>query len=155
VSGTTTIGALRRRVESVAGGAGVVDVGVFLDGRGGTRPYEGSDLSVLEVAIIQHMGLGVPARPFMTRAMRDLRGEISAVFGAAFQRFWAGRISHAELQRTCGVWLVRAIRKWILDHGELWPNAPATVQAKGSSVPLQDSGELLAAIEWRAEGTLR
>lgn len=101
-----------------------------------------------EIAAIHEFGLGVPRRSFL--------GDFVDANAAALSASWstvqeagraAGRPSITAYERF-GAWVVGQIQKRIAAHIPP-PLAPSTIEAKGSSTPLIDTGALRGAITYK------
>ena len=122
-----------------------VDVGFFSTAR---YPEEHGGERVVEVAARNEFGdRRVPERPFMRNALatiangllRDLGEEISSGQRIAFTREDADRI---------GAIAAGEIQDEITNLSEP-PNAPVTIERKGSSNPLIDSGFMRQSVDWK------
>lgn len=104
-------------------------------------PYYPSGASVLEVAIANNYGLGVPRRPFMSVAAQRMR----PMYRQQIQKFapalLAGKVSPEIALNVVGRLATDIIRKTITT-GEWVPNSPETIAQKGSDRPLIDTGHM-------------
>lgn len=128
------------RLLSAHRGAPVAAVGV--QGSAASAPHgEGSPLTTAEVAAVNEFGMGVPERPFM-RATFEQRASDVAKLGAALERkVLQGALSVEQALAVIGQAAVSMVRATI-DSGLPPPNAPSTVERKGSSGTLRDTGQL-------------
>lgn len=112
-------------------------------------------MTVLEIAIIHEFGApgaGIPQRSFIRGTVELKRDEIDAMIVKLSRRLLTeGSIKRgetpADMLNILGAWLASEIKKYIAD-GIDPPLKPATIEAKGSSTPLIDTGRLLNAITW-------
>ena len=59
-----------------------------------------------------------------------------------------GRMSVDEMLDLCGEQFATAIKSYMRETA---PNHPFTIEQKGSSTPLVDSGGLVESIDWKVE----
>lgn len=128
----------------------VVDVGVM--GRESSKAYQATQdsapLTVADVASKNEFGLGVPERSFIrayvdanrNRIIVDLREMAKRVIDGQIKSFDAGlELIGLKIQRE----IMERIRSGIEP-----PNAQVTIDRKGSSVPLIDTGQLINSITY-------
>lgn len=129
---------------------GALSVGVL--GGDASKAHEDSDLTVGEIAEIHEFGLGTaPRRSFLADWVDEKKDEISEVIVKGSRALARGKVpSMPALLEQIGGWAVGSIQERI-SNGIEPPNAPATIQRKGSSVPLIDKGQLRASISYRVE----
>ena len=139
------LGRLRERLAKIGRGY-TLTVGIHA-AEGGAEAT-GSKATLLEVAVINEYGLGVPERSFI--------------------RDWAdlNESKHQDDLRKIGIAVLRGDytvdvglgRLGALYQGEVQarisagippPNAPSTIARKGSSTPLIHTGQLRSAILWK------
>lgn len=104
-----------------------------------SSPYYPNGASILNVAIWNNFGMGVPRRPFFDNAVIEMRKEAAAVVRAAVSRF------PEEPERALaliGEWAKAKIQTSIRNTVEP-PNTAMTVARKRSSHPLIDTGALI------------
>lgn len=102
--------------------------------------------TVAEIAASHEFGIGVPRRPFMTRAIRGAaRDEVVRLVTADARRYVQGQIPASRVVRRAGVALVSAI-KGEINANLPPPNSPETIAAKQSSKTLIDTGVMLNAV---------
>ena len=136
----TQLDELRKRVTAI--GKLTIRVGVF--GANASRAHPSGGGSVGEIAIRNHYGApGVPARPFLTYALRKHRRAIQETFRGVV----ASGATPEQVGELVGAFAAGAVQETISDRIPP-PNAPATVAAKGSDVPLIDSGILRQSISY-------
>jgi hypothetical protein len=126
----------------------IVQVGVFASGKGGDTKKQDDKLTVLEVAIFNEFGLGVPERSFIRAYVDANEKRIKEMCRVLALQVLAGKISQEQALELLGLKLVGEIQQRIAD-GIPPPNAPSTIKAKGSSVPLIDTGQLRSSITHR------
>jgi hypothetical protein len=125
--------------------ARVVDVGIVGDAADAATP---DGLTVGELAEIHEFGLGVPQRSFL-RAWADAdRAKIDRTLGALIRKTLTGDLTREQALEQFGAWAQGQVQKFIAD-GRVEPAlAEATIAAKGSSVPLIDTGQLRSSITY-------
>jgi hypothetical protein len=128
-----------------------VVVGVLGD-RGGDRAEPGSDLTVLDVAIIHEFGAPdadppIPERSFVRAYVDENHDQIRAWLRAGVARVFAGAITVRQAFETLGAQVAAGIQARIA-AGIDPPLADSTVERKGSSVPLIDTGQLRSSVTY-------
>lgn len=92
----------------------------------------------------------IPERSFL-RAGHDKNADrVMTQTGRALSLVVAGRMSVDELLDLCGQQMATAIKTYMRDLDSP-PNHPYTIEQKGSSNPLIDTGGLLESITWKKE----
>lgn len=111
----------------------------------------GPPLTVLEVAIMNEFGTDtIPERSFI-RAWVDLEGdEARKWMRALIKQVIRGAITKEVALERFGQKVQGSIQARIAD-GIPPPNAPATVERKGSSTPLIDTGQLRSSITYKVD----
>jgi hypothetical protein len=141
--------ALERLVRDAARGRAVT-VGVH-SGEGGA-PSGGGGMTVGDVATVHEFGLGdVPERSFVRNFADEVRDEATKVeaklVGAEIRR--RGSNVHEALEKF-GLWLTAKMQKRI--RAGISPALdPVTIERKGSSTPLIDTGQLVSSITHKVE----
>ena len=125
-----------------------VRVGVLDDVAKRTEAGEGP-LSLLEVATVHEFGAGdIPQRSFI-RATVDLReAEIHQLQRGLSVQILRGDVTQEVALERLGA-KVAAMCQNRISQGIEPPNTPETIERKGSSKPLVDTGQLKAAITFR------
>ncbi len=125
-----------------------ISVGVF-----SSETEHDSTLSVLDVAIINEFGLGVPERSFL-RAWFDQnedrsREMVRVMMASVLQ----GKRTKEQALQILATKFVSEIQQRIANkgNGDYPANAPSTVAKKGSSTPLIDVGQLRSSISWKID----
>lgn len=130
-----------RKIKRAVDELGKSDIHVGVLGNAGQ--YDERTTTV-EVAVWNEFGTEtVPARPFMRRTADENERKV-AVLGQGFVgKVIDGTITPKNALHQIGLWfaaqIVRTINK---SSGWAVPNAPSTIQAKGSSHPLVDTSHL-------------
>ncbi len=137
-----------RRFAPGPGEGAHVDVGVV--GDRAAEAYEGDEgVTVAQVAEWAELGLGQPMRSWL-RGWVDENGPAIEARIRTEVRAYAidGRGDQRKALERIGAWMVGEIRKRIA-AGIDPPNAQSTIDKKGSSKPLIDSGQFRSALTSR------
>ena len=137
--------ALFRRLATEQRGR-VVDVGVM--GQEGAGIYEGTGLTVADVASFHEFGRGVPERSFIRAYVDENRAKIEDRLRVMAKRVISGQLrSFEEGLELIGLRIQAEIQARI--RGGISPGlSDATIESKGSSTPLIDTGQLLSSITY-------
>lgn len=140
---------LRKKLGSMADA--YVKVGV-LQAAGGAPHAGGGDVTLAEVAAFHELGLGVPERSFIRATFEDREvQEAQRATSATLARgLIAERMSVQQALQRLGLWAVAQIKKRIKDHIPP-PLKQATIDRKGSSTPLVDTGQLINSITFEVK----
>ena len=92
----------------------------------------------------------VPARPFLQIAMGENAGKYRAVMKGHAARILLGAMKSSTSLKTLGMDAQGDVQSTITSL-QSPPNAPLTVQLKGSSNPLIDSGAMRGAVTYKVE----
>lgn len=124
-----------------------VEVGVI--GNKASRE-KGEGVTVADVATWAELGLGQPKRSWLRGFIDEAEKKIQKRISKEMRAVVSGDRSPRQAMRRIGVWLVGEIQERISNKIPP-PNAPSTVKAKGSSVPLIDTGQLRSSISSRVK----
>lgn len=106
----------------------------------------GADL--VDIAIWNELGTDkIPARPFLGQMVDQHGGEIQQISAEMVQKICKGQLDAQSAFKKIGVVTVGYVQDQIT-NGEFEPNAPMTVQRKGSDHPLIDTGQLRRGISY-------
>ena len=106
----------------------------------------GADL--VDIAIWNELGTDkIPARPFLGQTVDQHGGEIQQISAEMVQKICKGQLDAQSAFKKIGVVTVGYVQDQIT-NGEFEPNAPMTVQRKGSDHPLIDTGQLRRGISY-------
>jgi hypothetical protein len=145
---------MTKAVAAMAGGA-YAKVGVLADDSKGAEHVDDGGITVAELATVLEFGTEdkhIPARPFLRGTFDEKREEL-----AGNAKTLIGKIIDREQTvkgalDVLGLKLATETKKTITDGaGVPPPNAPSTIEQKGSDRPLVDTGRLLNAITWAVE----
>lgn len=107
-------------------------------GLGQLEPAYDGKASVIEVAMWNNYGLGVPERPFMDLAARQMSATYKDVMDNLGQRIVQGTATVEKVLEVAGLKAEEDVRKAIKE-GNWTPNNPATIARKKGSTPLIDT----------------
>jgi hypothetical protein len=109
------------------------------------------NITLLEIAMIHEFGAPrarIPERSFV-RAYVDLHGrDIQSWQRALVQSALRGHVNPDHILQQLGAKVVAGMQERIANGIEP-PLNPVTIERKGSSVPLIDTGQLRAALTWK------
>lgn len=110
------------------------------------------DGPVVARAIWNHYGTsrGVPARPFLTNAMRENRRKYLNAMRESAPKVLRGETSLDQVLSKLGILAQGDVQQSITELRDP-PNAPSTIAAKGSSNPLIDTGEMRSKVTWQVK----
>lgn len=107
---------------------------------------------VAQVAAQHVYGLGVPQRDFMALARQGIIESTTPILQAIAKAESSGEGKGAEaLREAAGMAAVSKIKEAIIDLSDP-PNAPSTIEAKGSSNPLIDTGHMKDSVTYVVRG---
>jgi len=136
---------------------GLVEIGVvsgFPKGRLNTphykpeNPNEGPGPSIIDVAIWNNYGIGVPRRDFMTPASKRWMKFFSESLSKVSRDIQENKIDPQKFLGAMGQKGSDIISQEIIALSTP-PNSPVTIAKKGSSNPLVDSGDMSRATTWQ------
>ena len=136
---------LLKRVKEATSQEAAVGFPRGKDGIG--NPHYENGASILQVAIWNNYGLGVPRRPFMFVASKRIHEATRAAITRTIQAINKGQSDGVKNLERMAILAQGIIQTTITDGG--WtPNAPSTVAMKDSATPLIDSGDMRKAVTW-------
>lgn len=128
---------------------GALSIGLL--GPEAETPHEDSSLTIGEIGAIHEFGLGTaPRRSFLADWADEKRADIEAIALKAGSAIARGKLDGAQALEQIGAWAVGSIQERMASNIPP-PLAPATIQRKGSSVALIDTGQLRASISYRVD----
>lgn len=129
-----------------------IKVGIL--GDRASEKHEGGAATIADIAEIHELGLGVPERSFLRAWVEANEGQIENDMRAATRQILRGKLLPEQAAKILGVKFAAGVQAFI-SSGKVTPAlAEATVKAKGSSVPLLDTGALRSAITYALERVL-
>jgi hypothetical protein len=141
--------ALVKRIGEGTGGRAVT-VGVH-DGEGGA-PAGGGSLSVADVASVHEFGLGTaPERSFVRAWEEENTAKNADVFRKLAESVVKGANTVDTALDKAGLYFAASMQKRIQSGGVQPPLSQATINRKGSSTPLIDTGQLVSSITHKVE----
>lgn len=124
-----------------------IQIGVF----GDSGSYDEDDMTVLGVATIHEYGVasvGIPERSFIRATFDENEEEIAKTTESLLADVIDLKLDVKAFYQAVGEYLVGLIVEYLTDLSSP-PNAPATIELKGSSNPLIDSGQLSDSITFK------
>lgn len=122
---------------------GTVDVGIIDAGR-----HDDSERTVAQIAFDNEFGTEInPERSFMRSTMQEKRQQIIKLQKSLLKKISNGSIKVEVALGLVGEFTADLIRRKIVSLKSP-PNAPSTIEAKGSSNPLVDSGQMKNAVTY-------
>ncbi len=94
----------------------------------------------------------VPERPFMRNAMRTNRSHYLSAMKSSAAKLVMGQTTLAQVMSKLGI-LAQGDIQGAITSLTSPPNSPVTVEIKGSSKPLIDSGEMRAAVTFKVDNS--
>lgn len=138
---------LIERIEKLRGTK--MRFGILGSGLGGEK-HKDTEISVVHIGSIHEFGhapSGIPERSFMRKTFDDKKGEIAEIIEQHGGDYVAGDISYDVATKAIGEFIKGLIQKTIVEV-KTPPLKQATIDAKESSQPLIDKGQLLDSIEY-------
>lgn len=129
---------------------GLTEKGVvagFPKGRLNTPHYENGE-SIIDVAIKNNYGMGVPRRDFMTPSSKKWMKFFSESLDIVRRDILENKIDPDKFLKAMGQKGSDIISKEIIAL-DTPPNAPSTIAKKGSSNPLVDTGAMARSTTWQ------
>ncbi len=112
--------------------------------------FQGEDGEVAEIAAFNEFGTEtIPARPFLRLAIDTNKSQIGKAFDEAFNSIVDRKATAIQAANRLGLFGVSIVKKQITTS-TTWaePNAPATIDRKGSSTPLVDTAQMLNSVTY-------
>lgn len=130
-----------------------VRVGV-LASKGGHEERDG--ITMIELAAIHELGspaAGIPERSFIrsTLTKHPSRVKQTQVSAKLAKKIIAGKMNIDQALNVLGLWAATQVKKGITTEDIPPPLKQSTIDAKGSTKPLVDTGRLLNAIQHEVE----
>lgn len=165
---------LLKRIERLSNKA--MQIGIFQDGDGGKVHDEDgeSDATILQIANVHEFGLkitvtdkmrnylhyigihlkpdtkdiNIPERSFIRKAFDEQQSNMGAVIDKLFTKYIDGQIDYDVCMDSIGEYLVGLV-KLTIKNMDSPPNAQITIDRKGSSGVLVDTGKLIDSITYK------
>lgn len=115
---------------------------------------DGTPATLAQIATWNHFGTShIPARPFLSETTARNRDALNAMLLASAKGIAYGKLSWEQAMAFLGQHYTDLAKQLIADAppGTFAPNAPSTIERKGSSRPLIDTGQLRGAITYRVQ----
>ena len=144
--------ALQRMLKGT--GRATVRVGILSDSPHQERDGASGALSVAEIAAVHEFGapaVNVPQRSFIRATVDAEAAEIQRLQETLFAQVIDGGITEAQALELIGAKVAAMMQARIASNVPP-PLKPETVERKGSSVALVDTGQLKSSLTWQVEG---
>jgi hypothetical protein len=135
----------KARLAELNSGLQKLSVGFHADA--GARDDD-SGLSVIDVVTFHEFGLGVPRRSIVADWVEQNRSEIERQVKRVSELVAAGKLTKAQALNQLGLWAQGSMQARV-SQGIPPPLAQSTIDRKGSSVPLINTGQTRASITYR------
>jgi hypothetical protein len=90
-----------------------------------------------------------PPRPVLEPSIEANKEKISAKLKTAYKAVLSGGSDYRDKYEAAGLFAQNKARDWFVDSRNGWaPNAPRTIERKGSDRPLIDTGEMRKSITY-------
>lgn len=132
---------IRRQMRALDG----AEVLVGFPGTGAATGEKTADDLVQIAADLEYGTATIPPRPFLRTCLKRNRRRWSNGFEAGVRKADGSARGLAMVLRRVGVVMVGDVQA-TMRKGPWLPNAPATIQAKGSAQPLIDTGQLIQSV---------
>lgn len=146
--------AFKRLIKDLEQSKKKVRVGIFAD-KGGSATYEGSDVTIAEVAAIHEYGsprANIPQRSFLRSTVNGNKGEIAKLMKRIGKGVFKNKLTLDQGLDLLGIDLVSKVKKRITGNPPIPPPLkPETIARKGSDRPLVDTGQLVNSITYTVE----
>lgn len=108
-------------------------------------------VSVVDYAMYNEFGTsrGIPARPFMSVTYDRYHSQTEKLIEHMYTQMLEGAFDPDHLLKVAGAEYQKRVQQTIRNAKE-WavPNAPSTIDRKGSSSPLIDTGRMVGAVRY-------
>lgn len=140
----------RRVLAELRRSGGSVEVGILGTKAGRSK---GEGITVGDVAEWAEFGIGQPQRSWLRAWVDNNEPAIRKRMEKEAQAVMRGERTERQALQRLGVWLQGMCQKNLADFpaNGFEPNAPATIERKGSSTPLVDTGQLRSSISHRVK----
>lgn len=116
----------------------------------GGKLKHNTGISNVELATIHEFGApsaGVPERSFIRSSFEKNRAAYEAALKTLMARVYSNELTIPKALRILGLKMSADMKKGITENAGIPPpNAPSTIEKKGSSRPLVDTGRLVGSI---------
>ena len=108
-------------------------------------------VSVVDYAFYNEFGTsrGIPARPFMATTYDRYHAKTEKFIEYMYGQMLEGKMTPDHLLKTAGMEYQKRVQETIRD-AKKWavPNAESTIERKGSTSPLIDTGRMIGAVRY-------
>lgn len=121
-----------------------INVGIL--GSKAAETHEGSAMTIAQIAEIHELGLGVPERSFLRAWVEANEQQIENDMRAATKKILLGKLTADQAAKILGARFAAGVQAFISSGRVQPPLEQSTIDRKGSSIPLIDTGQLRSAI---------
>lgn len=117
-------------------------------------PHDDSKLTVAEIGMIHEYGApgaGIPERPFLARSIREKDSDLVRLNRVNLQKILNNHLTFDQALNQLGIMAQGIVQEYIA-NGEFEPLKPKTIERKGSSKPLIDTGQMRQSVTYVVEG---
>lgn len=141
---------IRKSVNKIPDGRSFVAVGIVSAAKHLAKAG-GQELSIAQIATFAEFGTeNAPARSFLRAGFKHYKNEAQELTKRLYKDVTHGKRSVHEALGILGEWWKARIKEFI--RAGIEPaNAPSTIKAKGSSLPLVDTAQMINAIDYKVE----
>jgi phage gpG-like protein len=138
--------ALRRKLKDTGQAGKHVRVGIM-----GDAEMHHSGFSMIELAATHEFGSSdgrIPERSFLRSTFRERADDLTRILTKIAKQVVADKIDVDTALGQLGLWGANAVKQKITKEDIPPPLSPRTIQRKGSTKPLVDTGQLVNSISW-------
>lgn len=139
-----------KRIQRELKRMGNMQIFVGFQGASGLESGPDSDATIVDIATFHEFGtVNIPERPFLRSAMDVNKAKIGSQFETEIKRVIDGKQDALQAANRLGIFGVELVRERIRSSPS-WAEAldQSTIDLKGSSVPLIDTGQLVQSVTY-------
>lgn len=131
-----------------------VRIGVLGD-RGGNEQHPSGEFTMVELAIVHEFGSpknGIPERSFIRRTFKVKADAVGRIAAKLAKMIIDDKMSVDQALELLGQWGAAEVKKTVTEGAHIPPPLKdATVERKGSTRPLVDTGRLIQSVTYMVE----
>ena len=106
-------------------------------------------VDLVDIALYNELGTDtIPSRPFLAQTVDQQGDSIKQASAEMVVQVVEGKMKGKQALKNIGVLVKGAVQQQMVE-GEFVPNAPSTIQRKGSDKPLIDTGQLRQGVSYK------
>lgn len=106
-------------------------------------------VDLVDIALYNELGTDtIPSRPFLAQTVAQQGEAIKQASAEMVVQVVEGKMKGKQALKNIGVLVKGAVQQQMVE-GEFVPNAPSTIQRKGSDKPLIDTGQLRQGVSYK------